>query len=41
LETLRTSTDRQRATAAALRIFTDVFDDPTTSLDERIEARGG
>ena len=28
-------------TAAALRIFTDVFEDPTTSPDERIEARGG
>jgi hypothetical protein len=27
--------------AAALRIFTDVFEDPATSSDERIEARGG
>ena len=28
-------------TAAALRIFTGVFEDPTTPPDERIEARGG
>jgi V8-like Glu-specific endopeptidase len=28
-------------TAAALRIFTDVFEDPTTPPDEQIEARGG
>jgi V8-like Glu-specific endopeptidase len=28
-------------TAAALRIFTAVFEDPTTSPEERIEARGG
>ena len=28
-------------TAAALRIYTDVFEDPTTSPEDRIEARGG
>ena len=31
----------QKRTAAALRIYTDVFEDPRTPDDERIEARGG